>query len=135
MRRVHCECGCGTSYPPSQIVVRRNSYGREFLYIPHALDLMGLFRPPQEIRVKLDACQVGTHEYILPGDDFYACALAGCLPDDFVRHESQYGPYWVRTIPRIRAQWVTATEVSGTITINKNPLIASPSVPLQIKLK
>lgn len=98
-----CECGCGLSFPLTQMVHRKSA--NENLYIPHCIDAHGLFCEPRKLRDKLIESAIDTHFYALPGESFthWLTYDIGMLFTSYVKHEDPvYGIYFVAEGPALK---------------------------------
>jgi hypothetical protein len=57
------------------MVVRTTKDNREVLYIPHALEVWGIFTSFEALRKKLRESDLYSPIYIFPTDDFFELAL------------------------------------------------------------
>lgn len=93
---VTCECGCGKSYPKSQCVRLKFKAHVEDLYIPHALDVWGLFTSPFKLNHMLKTAKIyGVH---LPGERVTAFLNNSPEYQDklfYVPRKSPYGIYYL----------------------------------------
>lgn len=92
MNSYTCECGCGNIYKADQMVRRFE----EILYIPHCIEVFGLFKPPQEIREHLN--HIFDYEYIFPGEivSYQIVESMLMLKSGWEQYSSKYGLYYVR---------------------------------------
>jgi hypothetical protein len=91
---IYCECGCGAQYPASQCMKWGKS--QEILYIPHAIDVWGLFWAPQFLAKVFKKANIkGIH---LPGGRL-ACFLEKypeyALKLHYSPRTSPYGVYYI----------------------------------------
>lgn len=93
---VTCECGCGNEYPKSQCVRLKLQNHSEDLYIPHALDVWGLFTSVDELKFMLHESKIyGIH---LPGDrltEFLTCYPEYQPLKHYLPRKSPYGNWFI----------------------------------------